>query len=250
MEISREALKPVIPNASEESGGWATPIASIDAPPAPPDPSRTLGVTLVQSFPGRRGESGFTLAGLIVILTVIAIIAAFTIPDQWSKIMQRDRERQTIFVMKQYARAIHEWQAKHGGGFPTSLDQMKEARLPRIVRGPTGELLDPLTGKMDWIMIPPGAYTQQPPTTGPGPGPNPTPTPRPNPTPAPSNGASPFNAAASPKDYKGPFIGVRPPVSGKAMLKIGQAENYEEWFYTVYELNNEIANHIRPSPFK
>jgi len=193
----------------------------------------------------RRGESGFTLAGLIVILTVIAIIAAFTVPDQWSKILQRDRERQTIYVMKQYARAIHEWQAKHGGGFPTSLDQMKEARLPRIVRGPTGEMLDPLTGKMDWIMVPPGAYTQPTPS---GPGPV-----RTQPTPPPTTsagGTSPFNAAASPKDYKGPFIGVRPPISGKAMLKIGQAENYEEWFYTVYELNAEIANHIRPSPFK
>src|ERR1051326_571170 len=50
--LPKDALnKPVIPNASEESGRWATPRASIDAPPAPPDPSLTLGVTLVQSFP-------------------------------------------------------------------------------------------------------------------------------------------------------------------------------------------------------
>jgi hypothetical protein len=34
------------------------------------------------------------------------------------------------------------------------------------------------------------------------------------------------------------------------MVKFNNAENYEEWFYTVYELNAEIANHIRPSPFK
>src|SRR5207253_7296426 len=114
----------------------------------------------------RTRESGFTLAGLIVILTIIMVFLAYTVPTQWSKLMQRDRERQTIFVMKQYARAIHEWQAKHGG-LPTSLDQMKEARLPAIMRGPTGEMLDPLTGKMDWILVPPGAYTQ--PQPGPGP---------------------------------------------------------------------------------
>ena len=127
-------------------------------------------------------ESGFTLAGLIVILTIIAVFIAYTVPEQWSKIMQRERERQTIFVMKQYARTIHEWQAKHGGGFPTSMDQIKEARLPRMVRGPKGELLDPLTGK--------------------------------------------------------------------AIISYNNAANYEEWFYTVYELNAEIQNRIKPSPYK
>ena len=195
-------------------------------------------------------ERGFTLAGLIVILTIIAILLAFTVPTQWSKLMQRDRERQAIFVMKQYARAIHEWQAKHGGGFPTSLDQMKEARLPRIVRGSTGEMIDPLTGKMDWVLVPPGAYQAQP-QPGPGPGPNPPPPKTDTSTTTSSSGLnSPFNSAASPKDYKGPFIGVRPPISGRSMLKVGQADNYEEWFYTVYELNNEIAYHNRPSPYK
>src|SRR5205085_9209627 len=157
----------------------------------------------------RHPEAGFTLAGLIVILTVIAVFLAYTVPTQRSKLMQRDRERQTIFVMRQYARAIHEWQAHHGGGFPTSLDQIKEARLPRIIRGPAGELNDPLTGKLDWVLIPPGAYTQQAP-----PGINPPP-PRTDTgtttttgttgTTSPSSG-SPFNSAASPKDYKGPFI--------------------------------------------
>ena len=205
--------------------------------------------------PDRRGrlsstesERGFTLAGLIVILTIIAVFLAYTVPKQWSKILQRDRERQTIFVMRQYARAIHEWQAHHGGGFPTNLDQMKEARLPRIVRGPTGELLDPLTGKMDWVLVPPGAYTQQPP-----PGVNPPP-PRTSTTDTSAttstSGLTPFNASASPKDYKGPFIGVRPPITGKAMLKIGQGENYEDWFFTVYELNAEISGHNRTSPYK
>jgi type II secretory pathway pseudopilin PulG len=192
-------------------------------------------------------EAGFTLAGLIVILTILAVLVAFTVPEQWSKLMQRDRERQTIFVMKQYARAIHEWQAKHGGGFPTSLDQMKEARLPRIMRGPKGEYIDPLTGQVDWILVPPGAYTQQ---GGTPPGVVPPRTDTSTTTTTPGTSGSPFNSAASPKDYKGPFIGVRPAVTGKSMLKVGNAENYEDWFYTVYELNNEIAFHIRPSPYK
>jgi type II secretory pathway pseudopilin PulG len=200
-----------------------------------------------------RPQSGFTLAGLIVILTILAVLVAFTVPEQWSKLMQRDRERQTIFVMKQYARAIHEWQAKHGGGFPTSLDQMKEARLPRVMRGPKGEYIDPLTGQVDWILIPPAAYTQGQPNQIPrgnaAPIPNPPPTDTANTAGMPKS-SSPFNSAASPKDYKGPFIGVRPPVTGKSMLKVNNAENYEDWFFTVYELNNEIGFHIRPSPYK
>src|ERR1051326_8366614 len=58
--LPKDALnKPVIPNASEESGRWATPRASINAPPAPPDPSLTLGVTLVQSFLVTNAEESF-----------------------------------------------------------------------------------------------------------------------------------------------------------------------------------------------
>ena len=200
-----------------------------------------------------RSDPGFTLAGLIVILTIMAVFIAYTVPKQWSKELQRDRERQTIFVMKQYARAIRRWQKAHGAGLPTSLDQMKEARLPRIVRGPTGEMLDPLTGKFDWILVPPGAYVPQNPAGG-GPGPGPAPIPPPNtastPSTTSSGGTSPFNNAASPKDYKGPFIGVRPPLTGKAMLKFGNAENYEEWFFTSFEAEQEEQMHIRPSPFK
>jgi len=230
-----------------------------------------MGSRTATSEPSRRrgaSDAGFTLAGLIVILTIIMIFIAYTVPRQWSKIVQRDRERQTIFVMKLYARAIREWQKKHGGGFPTSLDQMKEARLPRIVRGPTGELLDPLTGKFDWVLVPPGAYVAAPggpggpgggggPIPGGGPGggtrvvpPPTTGTTGTQPGQTGASGGSPFNSAASPKDYKGPFIGVRPPVTGKAMLKLGDAENYEEWFYTVYEAQQDEQNHIRPSQFK
>ena len=54
---------------------------------------------------GSPRSEGFTLAALIVILTIIAIIIAYTVPEQWSMIMKRERDRQTIFLMKQYARA-------------------------------------------------------------------------------------------------------------------------------------------------
>ncbi len=82
-----------------------------------------------------RGQEGFTLAALIVILTIISMIVAFTVPEQWSLVMKRERDRQTIFLMKQYARAIYEWQQKHNNTVPVSLEQLEEARKPRLLRG-------------------------------------------------------------------------------------------------------------------
>ncbi|HEY2828733.1 MAG TPA: type II secretion system protein [Thermoanaerobaculia bacterium] len=164
-------------------------------------------------------ERGFTLAGLIVILTIIMIFAAYTVPRQWSAIMQRDRERQTIFVMKQYARSIYEFQKTKGN--PVKLDQIKEARLPRYIRGVNGEYLDPLTGKADWILVPAGAVTR---TVDPATG----------------KQTANFNGGASPKDYVGPFVGVRPPVTGKSYMSLNGADTYETWVYTTDDLKNEI----------
>ncbi|HVR39321.1 MAG TPA: hypothetical protein VMU84_09510 [Thermoanaerobaculia bacterium] len=185
-----------------------------------------------------------------MILTIISVIIAFTVPKQWSMVMARERDKQTIFVMKQYARSIREWSQKNGGTLPTSMEQIKQAKNPRYVRG-DGELEDPLTGKFDWILVPPTAVNQQggiqPGGTG-----NPVDRTRPGRTvsvsgptdPATNNpnaaGPSKLNAALSPKDYTGPFVGVRPPKTGKSFLAFNQAENYEEWVYTIYDVQNEI----------
>lgn len=170
-------------------------------------------------------ESGFSLAGLIVILTVIMVFVAYTVPRQWSAIMQRERERQTIFVMKQYARSIYEYQKTKGQ--PTKLDQIKEARLPRFIRGVKGEYVDPLTGKVDWVLIPAGAVTR---TTDPQTG----------------KTTSTFNAQAVPKDYVGPFIGVRTPATGKSMLKFNGADNYEDWIYTIDDFQRDFQMRTKP----
>ncbi|HEY2093781.1 MAG TPA: type II secretion system protein [Thermoanaerobaculia bacterium] len=185
-------------------------------------------------------ERGFTLAGLIVILTVIMIFAAYTVPRQWSAIMQRERERETVFAMKQYARSIREFAKNHGGTRPVSMDQLKEAKLPRYVRGPKGEIIDPLTGKFDWILVPPGAVTTNPAGgIGQGGPPNGGTTTGTS-TSTPPSSPTTFNPAASPKDYIGDFVGVRPPVTGRAMLKFNGAEQYDQWYYTVNDLDAEI----------
>ncbi len=207
----------------------------------------------------RTGQEGYTLAALIVLLTIIAIVIAYTVPEQWSLVMKRERDRQTIFLMKQYARAILAWQMKHNNTVPVSLEQLQEARKPRMLRG-DGKWPCPLTGNEDdWILVPPQALVAnvpgqaQQPTGGVTPGLSPargsknrTP---PGSTPPPG-GAPQFgnqqgatfklNKELSPKDYKGPFVAVRPNATGKSFIALNEVEEYSEWVYTVEDLRKEI----------
>jgi type II secretory pathway pseudopilin PulG len=195
----------------------------------------------------RTRQEGFTLAALIVILTIMSIIVAFTVPEQWSMVLKRERDRQTIFLMKQYARGILAWQLKHNSP-PLSLEQLQEARSPRLLRG-TGKWPCPITGKEgDWILVPATAIL--------APGVPPIPSPNEdiiggNSARDPSAGPQTtgrLNAQLSPEDYTGPFVAVRPKAKGKSFIAFNGAETYEEWVYTVMDLTNEIAARNMPMP--
>jgi type II secretory pathway pseudopilin PulG len=187
------------------------------------------------------GESGYTLAALIVLLTIIALFIAYTVPEQWSMVMKRERDRQTIFLMKQYARGIYRWQQKHNNTAPVSLQQMQDARKPLMLRN-GGKWACPLTGKEDdWILVPAQAVMADgqmapnaPPTRNPAM--NPPPVQQQTGARAPTK----LNKELSPKDYVGPFVGVRPNATGKSFISLNGAEDYSEWVYTVEDLRNEI----------
>jgi len=163
-------------------------------------------------------QRGFTLTALLVILTVLAVFVAYSVPPMWSDILKRERDIQTIWTMKQYARAIAEFQRKRGV-LPTTLDQLKEQKEPRVIRALWS---DPLTGELDWVLIAPGAAGT--PVTNPGSAGNPNQPP----VPPGASGAS--------KDYVGPFIGVRPPISGKSYVSLNGIDRYENWSYTIVDL--------------
>ena len=185
-------------------------------------------------------QAGYTLAALLVVLTIISIIIAYTVPSQWSLIMRREREKQTIFLMKQFARGIDNWQRKHQG-LPVSLDQLQKARQPRMLRG-EGTWACPLTGRdKDWIMVPPnaieaapGGNLAAPPVQG-GAGVG-----RGNQPVAPGQPGK-LNPDASPKDYVGPFVAVRPNAKGPSLISLNGAEDYSQWVYTLQDLQNERA---------
>lgn len=200
-------------------------------------------------FPLRtdRSEQGFTLAALLVILTIISVLVAYTVPEMWSTVMQRERDRQTIWTMKQYARAIHEYQ-RHRGTLPTSLEQLEQMNPPRVLRR---KYLDPLTGKFDWIPIPPGTPPPVTPGTTPS-GSTPLPNSRSrsrnpaNPPATPGNSQLP--GAAADGKFVGPFVGVRPARTGESFLTLNGADRYENWYYTITELQQEISGAPPPPP--
>ena len=185
------------------------------------------------------GQRGFTLAGLLAILGVIMIFVTATVPTQWSKVMERERDLQTIFVMKQYARAMRNFQMKHGS-LPVSLQQLKDARAPRMMRG-SGEWIDPLTGEVDWIPVPASAAQgQQVSPPGVPQAAPPIQSVRPNPPPAPPPQQAPTPTPGQPGGTVGPIVGVRPNKSGPSFLTLNGADTYEQWQYTVQDLEQEI----------
>ena len=191
-------------------------------------------------------QEGFTLAALIVLLTIISLMIAYTVPAQWSMVMKRERDRQTIFLMKQFARGILRWQQKHNNTAPVSLQQMQDARKPLMLRN-GGKWPCPLTGsEEDWILVPAQAVMangQVAPNNDPRTGiRNPATNPQQQQQ-AGANGRQPskLNKELSPKDYVGPFVGVRPNATGKSFIALNGAEDYSEWVYTVEDLRQEIA---------
>jgi type II secretory pathway pseudopilin PulG len=201
---------------------------------------------------GKATESGFTLAGVIVIMTIMMIVVAYTVPRMWSTVMKREREKETIYAMQQYAKAIVEFREKNKS-FPTSIQQLKDARQPRMIRGPKGEYVDPLTGEVDWLVIPQAAGASLPShfTTPNGGPPGPPPPPPPPPSGTPGNGSENTNAAAGLpgipiKDYAGgPFIGVRPAAHGKSLMTLFGADTYETWVYTTLDYDQEKAARLQ-----
>ncbi|HEX3068957.1 MAG TPA: hypothetical protein VHX14_10305 [Thermoanaerobaculia bacterium] len=201
-------------------------------------------------------ESGFTLAGVIVLVTILMVVAAYTIPRQWSTIMKRERERETIYAMHQYVLAIEEFKRNNNNTFPTSPQQLKDAKQPRLIRGLKGELVDALTGEVDWLVIPSSAAAALPQRNiGGNPnGPNNVPPPPPPPPILSTSGTdtsdtSGTNPQAPPglpgipiKDYAGgPFIGLRPNAHGKSLTSFYSADTYETWFYTTVDYEAERA---------
>jgi type II secretory pathway pseudopilin PulG len=79
----------------------------------------------------RRGEQGYNLVVLLVLVTVMNVAIAVALPA-WSKFMQREKETEAIFRGLQYAEAIRVFQKRHAR-LPNTLEELIEIE-PRAIR--------------------------------------------------------------------------------------------------------------------
>ncbi len=92
-------------------------------------------------------EKGYSLAYLIVAITVLNVVVATALPV-WSTFIKREKEEELIFRGLQYAEAIRVFKRRFGR-YPNKLEELLKNE-PRSIR----QLWrDPMTGKVDWVPI-------------------------------------------------------------------------------------------------
>ncbi len=114
------------------------------------DSSGSLSLTPSSSAPHRRfrprGQKGFTLMELMVVVAIIGILVSMAVPT-YRTIVERAKEtvlRENLYTLRD---VIDQYYADKGK-YPDSLDSLVSAgylrRLP----------IDPITGKSDWVTVP------------------------------------------------------------------------------------------------
>ena len=212
-----------------------------------------------------RGDSGFTLVGVVVAIAIIVILLAAVGPTI-STILERDRETELIFRGKQYARAIVAFQKRYGR-LPNELKEMAKMK-PKTIR----QLWkDPMCNCDDWEVIFAGSPDSAPMGQTP-PGAQLTPgfgkrTPTPNifgdtssnttPTPGPFLGGggpartpTPSSIFGSDQRKIGPIVGVRTKVRRHALRPWRGKDYTDEWRFLAGDADNDQqqATIVPPTP--
>lgn len=173
-----------------------------------------------RSFPSgpRTPASGFTLAGMMVVLAIMAIL--LTVAAQTASFQKRrENEEELIFRGNQTIEAIRIFRARNGR-FPVALEELEKAK-PRVERK---KWVDPVTGKFDWVPV----FVGQggPPVPLPGQQPGPTPTPKPEGEGEGEGGTPP---AFPPTDARGPIIGVHSRSCDESIKVLEGRSRYCDW---------------------
>jgi type II secretory pathway pseudopilin PulG len=178
----------------------------------------------------RRGEAGYNLVMLMVLVTALNILVAAALPT-WTSLEQREREEELIFRGLQYAEAIRVFQSRFGR-LPVRLEELVEVE-PRAIR----QLWpDPMTGEVDWglVFATGGGQTQRgDPNTGGrelGGG----------------SGLTPSRDSDRPGGggeivSQGPIVGVYSRAEGDAFKTFNGKDTYSEWQFTVDLLSQRLG---------
>jgi type II secretory pathway pseudopilin PulG len=103
-----------------------------------------------------RTARGFTYLGLMFVLAVMGLLAAAA-GNLWRFESQRDRERELIFVLNEYGRALACYREGHTAAAktaPTSLEPLLGETVNVGIRRCLRRLYpDPITRQMDWVLL-------------------------------------------------------------------------------------------------
>jgi type II secretory pathway pseudopilin PulG len=104
----------------------------------------------------RSSSRGFTYIGLLIAVALLGIGLAFT-GQVWHTGMQREKEKELIFVGDQFRKAIAAYYAANTGvsdRYPKSFEELlRDTRQPAVRRYLRKVYADPLTGTTEWGLI-------------------------------------------------------------------------------------------------
>lgn len=188
----------------------------------------------------RRGEHGYNMVVLMVLVTVMNVLVAAALPA-WSGVIQREKEKELIFRGLQYAEAIRVFQQRFGR-LPIRLEELVEVE-PRSIRRLWE---DPMSGTARWGLIFAGAGTPIPGGTllpggevEAGPGDD-------------NLGTMEPEAITNDPDQptQGPISGVYSLAEGESMLDFQGKRTYREWHFTVDLVSGGAAQaEVNPGPW-
>jgi type II secretory pathway pseudopilin PulG len=79
---------------------------------------------------GRKSDAGYAMAGLLVAIAVMGIVASMIMPA-WRTWAKREKEAELIFRGEQYMRAIELYQRQFAGAYPTDIEMLIDQRFLR-----------------------------------------------------------------------------------------------------------------------
>jgi type II secretory pathway pseudopilin PulG len=176
----------------------------------------------------RNAAAGYNLVMLMVLLMVLNIVVAASLPA-WSGVIRREREEELIFRGLQYAEAIRVFQNRFQRS-PVRLEELIEVE-PRSIR----QLWkDPMTENGKWVLIPlqgpPGM--QVPPNGDPGQGGREDQDENGREEGFEDDGDSGFGPKSG-EIQIGPFKGVHSRSGKTSFLLFNGKDRYDEWHFTV-----------------
>jgi len=106
----------------------------------------------------RAGEGGFTYIGLLILIALIGIVLAVS-GQVTATTMQREREKQLLWVGHAYRNAISRY-VMHNGHYPMALADLVESSTVSASADPLPQHYlrhlypDPMAQGADWVLVP------------------------------------------------------------------------------------------------